>query len=489
MSLNKSEIKKCSILLLINFIILLLSFGPYVIDDYMGIDDYIFSGSEWMSEMRYNLTVNGRGTALAAWEILSRIGINPIRHSSFLNSALIIIMAISTELIAYDIYKRCETRTSTSLIVLDVLTLLIFSNAFFNEWFYFKFASVQWILCIANGVIAVLFFDEDRMKCLASLLFLIISVNAYQVGVCLFFSFVLVKIYCEEGGRFNLYAIKKITRAIVVIGVSLLSNLLWAKYNIPDDYITRYNHNGFSLIEAINKLTDEIKLIFLKGDRLYPGFALTIVPIIGFIILGVVCKHEKKYREFIDSIVFFLLILLSTFAPTFFTQTQYTIRTEVSLFIALLCPFIFSFVHINNTDVVFLRYLKRTIVVAMISVEMMTLLCSQKCIKTLNIVNLMDRKNCEYIQQAIQKYEDETGTEVLYVGVDRNVDYEIADKGMEMFGKSGFSTSWSDVYMIGYYSGNTYKYVQTDYSYGNKVNSDGRDIWFVDNYAYVSLQK
>ena len=340
----------------------------------------------------------------------------------------------------------------------EYLAILIAYGIVFNfmyiENLYFAEAFIMSISILFQVMSVKEFIDKDKNYYIKAVIFLIISITAYQ-GTISFFILLLTVILLIKY-KFNYKnAIIDFAKGIIAIIIGIIVNWLILK-NIS--YITGLQQNRigsiFNIIKNAQIILKFLWNFLINTYNMFPKGLFLIFISIELLVFSF-SVQKNNYKEIFNVLIIILIGLGSAFAPHLITLSSFmTPRLMFNIGALFCCVFmyIYSSTEVfkeNNKIEKILKFILIIYVIINIS-NYIVLLNHQKEAKK------EDEKQCNLINEWIEEYEQKNNITVKYIATckDRRytMQYKNNIKGSSKFVSSSVRDVLSNVGIINYYT-------------------------------------
>ena len=414
---------------------------------------------------------SGRICSFFVYHLMEIIHVNHLDFYPWLITMLIIAISFVSYNIEQLISRTINTNDEISNWIIRVGAILVFANPFFQEWFTFWEVSIQYcgallflalgLSCASNG--------NSWKQYLFQAMYLSVAIGFYQGVFAHYIIIGLTVVYLEHKGRLNQQAILK---SIMVIFVAFFSGafnicILSILQRIGIVPITSRTGN-ISVKIILNNARGIIECI---PSLLYDGFGLY-YPFLYLIILGVllvlvwrqlICK-QRNIVGMVWLVIIVMLSMLTIFIPHVLTTSFWPAQRSIVAYWVIMSMFFFVSVMILGGKIITLKGCLAIAIIALLTCN----IAVNKIQCDLVSCNRMDEELAYAVNEAITRYESETGIRVLKIGVvhDSEVSWRYHSSRYWCFDTSvsARTKDWSDVNMINYYNNTKYEKVNVEES-------------------------
>ena len=409
----------------------------------------------------------GRVANYVLLSILNHLNINIVKWQVVFTVLFVFALAWSAKVL----YRQMASYTSNlqpkEKLFLLLAVAIAYTNVSILEWFLFPEMAIFWACTVVTvtGSIYWFFREGHWAKYLISFGLLCMALSFYQAAIGFY----------------------------VVIGTSaiLIKNGMQVTKETVKDYLIYYAIAGVACIITIETLdilvnlgivplterspSFDISVVFsnilkvLKAQKTIWWDGMTFVPIlIGaalLVLLTVLVIELKRAKPIRDMLLILLLLLIayaSVFAPHFLTHTFWMAPRTIYSFFSVVTLLSVLILYSTNDFSRISAVLNSTLIILLVANVMVIQQVTSDQVAT----NRLDQEQAQQIMQCIEKYEHETGNEVLYISVqpDEHISYSypgINSTYMDM-NLRALSVSWSAVKCLNYYSNGDFVSVKAD---------------------------
>lgn len=360
----------------------------------------------------------------------------------------------------YLLYTIIEKNVENNIFRLIIPTLIII-NPFSIELFLYIEKGIMWfgiLMCIIGVKSIVSFFETNKRKYILFAMILMFIANcSYQGIVGIFVSITLVFIlkYSNSIKQFIVYNF--IVGSVYVVPAVL--DFLIMKLIFKT---SRINGN-VALIESVKKILKYTIEMYVKMFNIMPKYTFILLILFTFAIFCSKIWKEKKILQILKFL--YLIIGISFFA----VMPQFIQPTDSIWFVP---RSMYSFASMYGILVLYLTMnceitglLKKSIIVISCLFILFQVQIFTKIEKDRYILNIKDENIAMKIIEQINKYEKQTGKAItqvaMYVDEKPNFTYDgifaTGDMNIKVF-----STDWSAIEILKYYSKKDLKLVEKD---------------------------
>lgn len=488
--------ERWGIIFAINAFAVIFFFFPLFFFEHYGLDDYLIINVP--GELHYNALRNGRYALMLVYDIFAFFHFNPVVHQKIMAIIFGLAMILCVTCITKRICELGHLERKSQMLLVDIASLLLFSNVFMVEWFSFVLSYSQWILAIIGVVFGAIYLSYDELwKKVLGVLFIILAANSYQVILAYYAILIMILLYLKNQDEFNILKLMKETVvAAVVAAFAMFGNIVLTNYFMKNgviDSASRYNTLSFS-IENIIGILGENKNLWIDGLGLLPhGILLITLVILLFVLIFVCCANKVRVGEAGYCLLIFLGCLVVIYFPQML-DAGLTPRSVLPIFgLFSICLYFIVFWSEKISYAV-----RGTIVLAGLF-WIVNLFYCQKAILCIFQLNALEAEYALAVENEIRNYEEKTGEEIMYVGFEKDkapqwkYDTIPVQPHGEMLNKA-YMVSWGDVYTLNYYTNLGLEKVECDRNVKNYFHDNDWDAFmpeeqliFEKNTVYVCL--
>lgn len=446
--------------------------------------------------------VNGRFFATILIRLIDTIGISLVRNTCFWIFLLICASSVCCALVTDQLAKNNKIDDIASLSLISLATLIGFNNIFIAEWYKWIEATPLYIIAITCAVIGAIYFKKEGYKNkIASLVFLILTYNTYQIALGIWVFLVLIFIvYQGETLAVNRKSICNICIALAMVIFTFISNLLCVKYLInkgiiADSAISRYETvSPKNIWENFICLMNYQKTLWLSGN----GMTHTPFFFVFFLIcIGILAYIFFREKIALKNILYFATIFVGGIAAIFapiLIQKYFDVPPRRIAPLPLL--FTFLLIYIAKSRETTCKYI---VIIASIVFLVCSYISIDRYADDTILSNTLDKREVMQIQMSISDYEKNTGQKINSIGfeVDASIQWrwpEITTPYVSDACGKAFSATWTRIDIINYYTNQNYKEIEVPEEIKNYYLSKDwnmfdpeEQIIFSENCCYICV--
>ncbi len=399
---------------IISFIVLFITWGGMLRRSFNADTMYhmVSDGSDMWNNIR-----DGRFMSALVYFVLDLFGLDTTTHTGVTALVSIVVLAAAAVLFQYLLSLYFHAESLVDRIVMLVISLLPFVNVLFSEVFMFGECTFGFAMTYFLALLACVLFAKG--KYVTAFICMILSTMFYQVGsvfaVMILSAFIFIK-YQEE---LNWKAVKEELLCIVVTVLPGGINLLTSKLLESFSDIGKYNKS----VDMTN-LRDKIGYIFdinirmLKNNLgILPDFYIPAIFLgIAIIIILVRMIKAKKYMSIVYLVLLFIVENLSLYGMSLLQSTPALYPRMVFPFYAMTGMFVY--IAYKELDIKWsMRYFYLIAVFFIFQIWFINLIVIDHYTS-----NTLDEVYIKMVCDKVQEYEEETGTQVTKIAIERDVD-------------------------------------------------------------------
>lgn len=420
---------------LLNFIAIFLVYGA-LLQSHFSPDTFLEYANE-ASRYLWHIS-NGRLIYALLHRLVYILGLHVTICAPAYTFLFMIVSAWCASQIVFALCKACKKEDERLFWLCDLASLVSMINFCMLEWYLFPECMLMYTLALLGATQGALAFaDRDSSlakKAIVSFIWLFVGINSYQAVLGWFITLVLMSILSQNDFCLNKRAFGMGVAAIAVGGVNAILNQIIPK-----------TAQMLGIIESSNRLvTFSIKQFLFNGKAIYHNqkdflkngyYMLPDYFLFGALVLGVVLLffsfEKQRIRRILSIAVALGMGYLLTLVPHLLSSNFWmTLRTLPAVFLILALMLITSIlcgkIHIQRITLVS---------------AVLTLLISSHSISII-ITDHMTTVHTDLVEgrsilQEIQKYENETGTQIEELCFLRDRDMQHCYPGVK--------TMWMDV--------------------------------------------
>ena len=427
-------------------LITLVFFGVFIKSEY-ALDS--FRILEEQNEAIYDSFSQGRFLKGIFYILILKLNIG--FGYKYIASYLLAIVALI--LSQYKLYKIINKDIRNDLISILITTMIIL-NPFSIELMMFY---EKGIMCL--GVLfAIYAFDiftkniqKNNIKnyILPSVLMLL-SDFSYQGISSIFIALCSIYIY-KNSKNIKSFILDNIKMGLVYL-IPAIINVLIVRFIFVNTRVS----GAIYIPDTLSAILNQLPVMFKFYDILPYSILLIIIYLISFImfIVGRKESYKGKVLDIFSYLYVFIAMFGSTIAPQLLQNTE-------SVWLVPRSTYAFGSILGLTLLLIMLKkpkneYFKKTLIAVSFIVLFIQFYSFTKIEVEHYTLNYLDRINSYKIGNKIREYEEETGKKVKYISYseDQNKIYTYDEiRARQDMNISGFSSYWSYIYMINYYTG------------------------------------
>lgn len=378
----------------------------------------------------------------------------------------ILISCISVIILKNMILDIKQKQSEFLEIIAIIISYITIFNFMYVENLYFIEAIVMGLSILMYTLSVREIEQKNKYYYIKALIYAIIATFSYQgtIGLLMIYGFVFI---ITKNKKDIKQIIKDLLILVSIIGISYIINIIQIKI------ITNILNVNNQRLNGIRELISDAKNIFLnfnykilyviilKSCELFPkGLMLLVTTII--IILIIINQIKNKQEKLIVEIIqiFVLSILITTLMCIISSGTYDTgrIHNVMGALIGVIYIYIFC-----NSDI-FIRndYIKIILTIILGIYTIILMINTMNLINQHNVVNKLEKQQCEKLEQYIKKYEQENNTKVTrakYFQIrgkkERGYFKTISNKSVLTY--NGVACTWSSIGIINFYTDRNFK--------------------------------
>lgn len=384
--------------------------------------------------------------------------------------ALLLILTITlSATILYNHYIQWISDDKRKRFLLKMAVILMYGNVYMTDFFHFPEA----IPPMAFGILFMTFAVQQIVpnmsikKLLTMTLFMIISLNCYQVTLGFFCFFALASIYIANKGILTKNAF--IDSFLIVLFGGLFAgatNVILLRILQNTGVVAQTNRTEMAGLEGwisnAKRIAQGAYYFFKDTSKFLPKNSIIFILLLLYaLVITTLWNAKASWRNYLYILLMVLVCRVMVYAPHILASDVWMApRTIISYWSIVSIPCIVLVVLSNR------HIIKNIALVFMICFCIVQALSIQRIGLNMISKDRIDEEISYMIQSKIADYESKSGTEIDTI-IFRNdmipsYQYRSSEFGAFELGQRAFTVPWGCVEMINYFNDENYSYIYMD---------------------------